>query len=307
MEIITAGTTIGAILGSLVLGSLADKWGRKWTMAVADFFFTAGAILIAASYGVPQMIVGRIVLGVGVGGASVIGPLYIAELAPTAVRGRCIGTNAFFIPFGQVVAAALGAGFQAGVAPNIGWRVLFGLGVVPSIVQLCLMHWLPESPRVLVIRGQTDAARATLRKIYRDASDEIIELKLRIVQDYVDATTTLQRSMTFTQRVKKYWTHKPYRRAIISVSGVQAFGQLNGFNTLLYYSGTIFGLLGIKNSAAGGLIPSCLNCLCCFIGMSVVDRVGRRRLMLIFVPFMMVALVWAIISFHCEYASSRLR
>lgn len=70
------------------------------------------------------MIVGRIVLGVGVGGASVIGPLYIAELAPTAVRGRCIGTNAFFIPFGQIVAAALGAGFQAGVAPSIGWRVL---------------------------------------------------------------------------------------------------------------------------------------------------------------------------------------
>lgn len=70
------------------------------------------------------MVVGRIILGVGVGGAAVIGPLYIAELAPTAVRGRCIGTNAFFIPFGQVVASALGAAFQAKVPFHIGWRLL---------------------------------------------------------------------------------------------------------------------------------------------------------------------------------------
>lgn len=86
--------------------------------------FTAGAIIIAASYSVPQIIVGRLVLGVGVGGAAVIAPLYIAELAPTAVRGRCVGVNAFCIPFGQVIASAIGAGFQAGVPYHIGWRVL---------------------------------------------------------------------------------------------------------------------------------------------------------------------------------------
>lgn len=79
---------------------------------------------MAASYSVPQMIVGRLILGVGVGGAAVIGPLYITELAPTAVRGRCIGVNAFFIPFGQVIASALGAAFQSGVNPSIGWRIL---------------------------------------------------------------------------------------------------------------------------------------------------------------------------------------
>lgn len=93
-------------------------------LTLADNSFTLGAIIIACSYSVPQMIVGRVILGVGVGGAAVIGPLYIAELAPTAVRGRCIGTNAFFIPFGQVVASALGAGFQAGVDPSIAWRTL---------------------------------------------------------------------------------------------------------------------------------------------------------------------------------------
>lgn len=136
-EIITAATTIGAFVGSLIIGFLADRLGRKWCMVIADIkyvfgsafvtdtrSFTIGAILIAASYSVAQIIVGRLVLGFGVGGAAVIGPLYIAELAPTAVRGRCMGVNAFFIPFGQVVASALGAAFEAAVPKHIGWRVL---------------------------------------------------------------------------------------------------------------------------------------------------------------------------------------
>lgn len=135
------------------------------------------------------------------------------------------------------------------------------LGVVPSVVQLALMHWLPESPRVLILRGQSDKARETFRTIYAGASDEVIEFKLKIAEQYVAATTALQAQYTFRQRVGMYWSHKPYRRAIIAVSGVQAFGQLTGFNTLLYYSGQIFGLLGLKNSAAAGLIPSGGNAL----------------------------------------------
>lgn len=87
-EIITAGTTIGAIFGAAILGTLADKIGRKWAMGVSDVFFTVGAIILAASVNVGMAVFARIILGVGVGGAAVIGPLYIAELAPTALRGR---------------------------------------------------------------------------------------------------------------------------------------------------------------------------------------------------------------------------
>lgn len=114
---------------------------------------------------------------------------------------------------------------------------------------------------MLILRGQIDEARATFRTIYAGASEEVIDFKLQVAQGYVAATTQLQRETSFTERAKKYWTHKPYRRAIIAVSGVQAFGQLTGFNTLLYYSGVIFGLLGLKNSAAAGLIPSGGNAL----------------------------------------------
>lgn len=157
MEIATAATTIGAILGSGLLGAYADKWGRKWCLFIADVFFTIGAIVIAFSFSLGQLIAGRLILGVGVGGAAVICPLYITELAPTAVRGRCVGTNGFCIPFGQTIAVAIGSGMQH---TKWNWRILFGLGVVPSIVQLCLMHYLPESPRVFTLRGQDDKARA---------------------------------------------------------------------------------------------------------------------------------------------------
>jgi SP family myo-inositol transporter-like MFS transporter 13 len=98
-----------------------------------------------------------------------------------------------------------------------------------------------------------------LKQIYRYASDEVIELKLKVIKAHVEATTVLERTTTFKQRVVKLWTHKPYRRSIFSVSLIQVFGQFTGYNTLLYYAGTLFGLLGLKNPAVGGLIPSITN------------------------------------------------
>jgi len=166
--------------------------------------------------------------------------------------------SAFFIPFGQVVASGIGAGMAN--VPNA-WRILFGLGVVPSVIQLGLMHWLPESPRVLIMRGQEDKALAILRKIYRSAPEEIIQLKLLVARNNVEASTQMQRSMSFWQRTKILWTHKPYRRPIITVSGLNMFTQLTGFNVFLYYSGTLFGLLGFDQSAPVGLIPSGINAL----------------------------------------------
>ncbi|THX02346.1 hypothetical protein D6D13_08401 [Aureobasidium pullulans] len=106
-EIATAATTIGSIFGASILGMFADKWGRKPCSLISDLYFTAGAIVIAFSFSLAQLIVGRLILGVGGGGAAVICPLYITELAPTAARGRCVGTNGFCIPFGQTVAVAI--------------------------------------------------------------------------------------------------------------------------------------------------------------------------------------------------------
>ncbi|WWC94358.1 hypothetical protein V866_001200 [Kwoniella sp. B9012] len=293
-EIITAGTTIGAIFGAIVLGSLADRLGRRWTIFISDCFFTIGAVVIASSYSIGQIVAGRVVLGLGLGGASAVGPLYITEIAPTAVRGRCIGTNALCVCIGQVVSAAVGAGCQN---MKNGWRFLFALGVVPSMLQLILMHWLPESPRVLILRDRNEDAKAVLRKIYRDAPESQIDFKFRVIEEVVSATTKLETDLTFTQRVKKLFVTGPYRRSIIVVCGMQAFSQLTGFNSLLYYAGNLFGLLGLSNPALGALIPSGVNAVFVLVGMMLVDKVGRRRLLLIFVPVMAAGLAWCIAAF----------
>ncbi|KIR39940.1 MFS transporter, SP family, solute carrier family 2 (myo-inositol transporter), member 13 [Cryptococcus deuterogattii 99/473] len=277
-EIITAGTTIGAIFGSAILGGWGDRLGRKMAILISDVFFTVGAVLIASSYSVAQIIVGRIVLGIGVGGAAVIAPLFITETAPTAVRGRCIGVNAFFIPFGQLVADSIGAGVQN---MHGGWRLLFALGAVPSIIQLLLFHYLPESPRILILKGNMDRARTVFQRIYPTATREMIDYKFRVAQEYVAATTALQSGTTFWERMKKVWKTGSYRRSIIAVSVLQAAGQLCGFNTLLYYAGTLFSLLGLSNPALGGLIPAGTNAVFVLIGMSTVDKIGRRGLLLI--------------------------
>jgi SP family myo-inositol transporter-like MFS transporter 13 len=294
-EIATAATTIGSIFGAAILGAFADKWGRKPCLLISDLFFTAGAIIIAFSFSLAQLTVGRLVLGVGVGGAAVICPLYITELAPTAVRGRCVGINGFCIPFGQTVAVAIGASMRD---TQYNWRILFGLGVVPSVLQLCLMHWLPESPRVLILRGQHDKARDVLKQIYQYASPETLELKLHVIKEHVAATTVMQRSATFWQRSTKLWTHKPYRRSILTVSMIQVFGQFTGYNTLLYYAGTLFGLLGLSNPSIGGLIPSITNTFFLLLGMVMVDRIGRRGLLMRFGPIMAVGLLWCLIAFY---------
>ena len=294
-EVATAACTIGSIIAAAVLGVFADRWGRKFCLLIADLFFTAGAIIMATSFSYGQLVAGRLILGVGVGGAGVICPLYITELAPTAVRGRCVGTNGFFIPFGQTVAVAIGSGVQN---VNNQWRILFAIGVVPSLIQLTAMHWLPESPRVLILRGQDDRARSVLGKIYSRASPNILDLKFKVIKLHVAASSALGNNLSFFGRLKKVWTHKPYRRSILCVCMIQVFGQFTGYNTLLYYAGNLFGLLGLKNPSVGGLIPSITNTFFLLCGMIVVDRVGRRGLLMRMGPFMVVGLTWCLISFY---------
>lgn len=206
--------------------------------------------------------------------------------------------SAFFIPFGQLVADSIGAGVQN---MHGGWRLLcklglihpisdllngppVALGAVPSIIQLLLFHYLPESPRILILKGDMDRTRTVFQRIYPTATREMIDYKFRVAQEYVAATTALQSGTTFWERVKKVWKTGSYRRSIIAVSVLQAAGQLCGFNTLLYYAGTLFSLLGLSNPALGGLIPAGTNAVFVLIGMSTVDKIGRRGLLLIGVP-----------------------
>ena len=139
-ELITSLCSGGAFVGAIIAGMTADRFGRKGAIYVGCALFIIGAILQAAAYSIAQMSVGRLIVGFGVGSAAMVVPLYIAEIAPSNVRGRMIGLNNMSITGGQVISYGIGAAFAH---VHDGWRYMVGLGAVPAILLLCLLPMCP--------------------------------------------------------------------------------------------------------------------------------------------------------------------
>ncbi|KAF5384690.1 hypothetical protein D9757_006243 [Collybiopsis confluens] len=294
-EFITSATTLGALLGGLVAGIMSDWSGRKPVLAVADIIFIAGAIVQAACHDVWTMIGGRFLIGWGVGLASCITPLYIQELAPTRLRGRLIVLNVVMITLGQVIAYGIDAGF-ANV--NGGWRWMVGLSCIPAGIQFFVLFLLPESPRILIRRGHVDNTRKIMARIYSTATSKDVELKVKVLQASVRQSIEISNNTTFFQRVKLILSEGVYRRALIVGCGMQAFQQLCGFNTLMYYSATLFQEIGFNQPTAVSLIVSGTNFIFTLVALKWIDQVGRRRIMLWSAPGMILGLTLASIAFH---------
>ncbi|KAI3998358.1 MFS general substrate transporter, partial [Schizophyllum commune Loenen D] len=200
---ISSATTLGALLGGLCPGILSDWIGRKPVVGIADVIFIAGAFGQAVSHDVWSMIGGRFVIGVGVGLASSIAPLYIQELSPTRQRGRMVVLKCRDPDAGAADALQawgtrrIDAGF-ANVSG--GWRWMVGLGAVPAGIQLFLLYFLPESPRILIRRGFLDATYDVMAKIYPYAKPHEVDLKVKVLQAAVQHSLDISNSTTFFQR-----------------------------------------------------------------------------------------------------------
>lgn len=256
-ELIVASTTCGALLGGLAAGVLADAGGgrfglgRKNTIAVADSMFVIGAWTQALAGSIPMMVVGRVIVGLGVGIAACVVPLYIAELSPSSLRGRLVTTNILFVTFGQVLAYGIGAALQH--RPQ-GWRWMVGVTSLPALAQLGAMKFLPgehaisekacalligrlhvETPRILIVQGRMQEAHGVLHRIYAGHSKISIERKLqqlsRVCRQSRDAG-----DLPWTDRLHQLFSPGGDRRALIVGAGLQAFQQLCGFNSLMYFS-----------------------------------------------------------------------
>jgi MFS transporter, SP family, solute carrier family 2 (myo-inositol transporter), member 13 len=187
-SIITSSTSLFALLISPFSSVLADSLGRKRVILFADVLFALGALVQAYSRHVTTMVVGRSIVGAAVGAASFVVPLYIAELAPSAYRGRLVTVNVLFVTLGQVVAYIAGWAFAELGDSATGWRWMVGLGALPAVVQLILVAFMPETPRWLIKAGQPQAARAVITRVAGtskgatrlvDTSLKSIELELR--------------------------------------------------------------------------------------------------------------------------------
>lgn len=308
-SLITSSTSLFALIASPLAGILADRLGRRYVVLVADLLFAIGALWQALTGSVPGMILGRSVVGLAIGGASLVTPLYISELSPSAFRGMLVTLSILFITGGQVVAYVLG--YILAQKAN-GWRWMVGLGAMPAIIQFVLLLMLPETPRWLVQAGKEDIARIVLRKVYASETSTAAEKVLRDIKKEIleqEATSKIFHPPTsgddpwpsltqFQQRMTELLYVGGNRRALTIACLLQGLQQLCGFNSIMYFSATIFSLLGFTSPILTSIWVAITNFVCTLIALVIIDRVGRRAILLHSVPVMIFGLVLCSISYH---------
>jgi SP family myo-inositol transporter-like MFS transporter 13 len=202
-ELVTSITSGGALVGAVIAGLTSDRYGRKLGVYLGCFLFVIGAVLQAAAFTLAQMTVGRFVVGLGVGSAAMIFPLYIGEMAPARYRGRLIVFDYLCVAGGQLVSYAIGAGFT-GVSH--GWRAMVGLGAIPAIILAACLPWCPESPRQLISHTKIEEARKVLQRIFPRATPEQVLAKIELVQRSIDATTLSMADQSLWWQLKQLVT-----------------------------------------------------------------------------------------------------
>lgn len=230
-ELVTSITSGGAFIGSIWAGLAADKWGRKLPIWLACVTFVIGTVLQTAAFSVAQFAVGRFIVGLGVGLAAMIVPLYIGEIAPAQYRGRMIAFNNMSVTFGQLVASALGAGFAE--VKGEGWRATVCIGAVPPLILAGLLFLCPESPRQLVAHGRVDQADKALLKIYRASTPEQRSNKIKSIQNSLEEVTNSMANEPLWKSFKRIFNTPATGRAVFTACFVMAISQLGGFNTLM--------------------------------------------------------------------------
>ncbi|KAI4256213.1 MAG: hypothetical protein LQ352_002170 [Teloschistes flavicans] len=308
-SLITSSTSLFALIASPLAGVLADRLGRRSVVLVADVLFAVGALWQALAGSVAGMIIGRSIVGLAVGGASLVVPLYIAELSPSAFRGMLVTLSILFITGGQVIAYLLG---YALVQKAHGWRWMVGLGALPAFVQFALLLMLPETPRWLVKAGKENLARNVLRKVYASKNNVNSERVLRSIQKEVREEEAMSKlvspalpendplpSLIHSQhRMTELLFVGGNRRALVIACMLQALQQLCGFNSIMYFSATIFSLLGFTSPILTSLSVALTNFACTLIALLIIDRVGRRAILLRSIPVMIFGLVLCSISYR---------
>jgi MFS transporter, SP family, arabinose:H+ symporter len=263
------GTVVGALLG----GWPADRFGRKATLLWIGILYFVGAVGSGLAPNVSVFIIARVIGGLGIGISTVVAPMYISEIAPPKHRGLLAGMFQFNIVFGILIAYVSNA-LLAGVGENA-WRWMLGVAAFPSLLYAALCFGLPESPRWLLSRkGDREAALAVLQRIEPKSSKTHIAAE---ADEIMAAAASEQRSSS-----GHFWT-KRLRKPILLAILIAFFNQMSGINAILYFAPRIFELTGLAAKAA--LLQSIgigiTNLIFTFVGLWLIDRLGRRTLLYI--------------------------
>ncbi|HEY1658298.1 MAG TPA: sugar porter family MFS transporter [Candidatus Sulfotelmatobacter sp.] len=266
-----ASALYGTVVGSLVGGWPADRFGRKATLLWIGILYLVGAVGSGLAPNVAVFIAARVIGGLGIGISTVVAPMYISEIAPPKHRGRLAGMFQFNIVFGILIAFVSNA-LLAGIGENA-WRWMLGVAAFPSILYALFCLGLPESPRWLLSRkGDRKAALQILQRAQPELSPEAIAA----AADEIAAASTVQ------AEGGNFWTHR-LRTPILLAILIAFFNQMSGINAILYFAPRIFELTGLATKAA--LLQSIgiglTNLVFTFVGLWLIDRLGRRTLLYI--------------------------
>lgn len=265
-EVVVAAVLVGAIIGAVAGGKLADRFGRRSVLTQVGILFIIGAIGTGLAPTPTWLAIGRVVVGIAIGVASFTAPLYISEVSPPQVRGKLVSLNQLMITIGIVVSYLADYGLSGARA----WRWMFGVAAVPALILVIGLIFVPESPRWLMSRGLTERAREILKRIRQSSS---VDAELAEIEQSLQKQEGGLREI-FSAAV---------RPALVVGIGLAIFQQFTGINTVIYYAPTIFQFAGFPSASVAILATAgvgVVNVALTIVALRLLDRAGRRPLLL---------------------------
>ena len=290
-EMVVSIVLIGALLGAMSAGSLSDRFGRKPTIILSDIFFIIGGVTLIITTDIFGVFFGRFIGGIGVGIGSLTVPLYIAEMSPPKQRGALVTLNQLAITVGILLAFLIG--LMESDAQN--WRAMFGFVLVPAILQLCGMFFLPESPTHLAMNAQVAKAKKLISKIRGPKAVDSVIAKLKKPDRSKSHVSSL--------------FHKALLPALFIGLGLSILQQVTGINTVIYYANQIFELAGFRETTSAlwaSISVGIVNVIATIVSVFLLDRVGRRPLLLTGMAGMTLGLLALTCTFLFDFPAESL-
>lgn len=261
------GTVVGAIFGGLP----AEKYGRKKSLVCVGFLYFVSAVGSGLAPDVYSFMIARFIGGLGVGAATVVSPMFISEISPADTRGKLAGLFQFNIVFGILVAFISNYLFGTYGSSATAWRWMLGVEALPAALYTIWTFSLPESPRWLIAHArQPEAGADIFRKLYPEAGAEEIDKLVAAVEATVSDT----------RKTARFWT-KRLKIPIMLAFLIAFFNQFSGINIILYFAPRLLGLAGMENPLAASAALGVTNLIFTFVGLYLIDKLGRRSLLYI--------------------------
>ncbi len=278
----------GAMAGNLLAGPMADRFGRKNILIIVAALFTVSATWSALATGYTEFIIARIIGGIGIGGAILIAPIYIAEIAPPKLRGSLVSFNQLNIVIG--ISVAYFSNYFLVNMEGESWRWMLGVEAIPAAIYFLALWTVPRSPRWLIQKlNKIEIARKTLMKI---GGEEYAEVTIQEIQRGVDKKEKKGRLADIFQ--------SKYATIMIIALGIAFFQQITGINAVFYYAPTIFEQAGgsTDSSFLQAIVVGLTNLVFTLVAIWLIDKLGRKPLLLIGTTFMTIALLMATFAFN---------